>query len=133
MTFHRYLKNAVPADAQRHFKSNPHNPLLLGLLNTLLNHNIPIIKPLRLNIPTPLQTLHLPRLQRAQILSSQVHPTDLVTHRIRLDVLLGPLLGAARLPHGLLARRLVGLLDASDAEVHAGSHLLDLDARELLA
>lgn len=58
--------------------------------------------------------------------------TKLVTHRVSGDVLLGPLLQSAGLPHGLLARGLIGLLEATDAEVHAGAHLLDLHAGEPL-
>lgn len=59
--------------------------------------------------------------------------SHLVTHAVGGDVLLGALLGAARLLHGLLKHRLVGLALASDAEVHAGADLVDLDAGRLLA
>lgn len=88
---------------------------------------------LLLLVPVPLQALHLPQLQFAEILLAQVHAADLVTHRVGGDVLLGPLLEAAGLLDGLLEHRLVGLADAAEAEVHAGSNLLDLDAGQLLA
>lgn len=62
-----------------------------------------------------------------------MYSAELVAHGVSRHVLLGPLLEASGPLHGLLEHGLVGLLDAADAEVHAGAHLLDLDARHLLA
>lgn len=56
----------------------------------------------------------------------------LVTHRVGRDVLLGALLQTLGLLHRLLEHRFVRLTHATDAEVHAGPHLLHLDAGELL-
>ena len=84
-------------------------------------------------IATPLQSLHLPRLQGVEVLLTRVNLGDLVAHGIGRDVLLGPLLGALGLPHGLLEHIGIGELLASDGEIDARPHLLDLDARQLLA
>src|SRR3954453_10723298 len=81
----------------------------------------------------PLQTLHLPRMQRLEVLLPDVDAPNLVANNIGLDVLLRPrleLLGPLeRLPH----RRLVRLADAPDPKVYPRAHLLDLDPRQLLA
>jgi hypothetical protein len=87
-----------------------------------------------LHIPTPLQPLHLPRLQPAQINLAQVDAANLVAHGVGRNVLLGALLvGAARLLHGLLLQRVVGAEDAAQPEVHARAVLLELHAGQLVA
>lgn len=83
-------------------------------------------------LSTSLQTLHLAELQLAKILLAQMHAANLVAHRISCDVLLGALLGAARLLQGLLEHRLIGLPDSADTEIHARTDLLNLDAGETL-
>lgn len=62
-----------------------------------------------------------------------MHAADLVTHGVGGNVLLGALLEATGLLHSFLEHGLVGLPDAADAEVHAGSDLFDFDAGETLA
>lgn len=84
-------------------------------------------------MPAAFQALHLPRLQIAQVLLAEMHTTQLVTHGVSRNVLLGPVLEAAGLLHGGLEHVLLGLLHAAKTEVHPGTHLLDLDTGELLA
>lgn len=83
-------------------------------------------------LSTSLQTLHLAELQLAEILLAQMHAANLVTHRVGCDVLLGALLGAARLLHGLLEHRLIGLPDSADTEIHARTDLLNLNTGKTL-
>jgi hypothetical protein len=84
-------------------------------------------------IAAALQTLHLPCLHGAEVLLARVDLGDLVTHGVGGDVLFGALLGALGLLHGVLEHVCVGELLAADGEVDAGTHLLDFDARQLLA
>jgi hypothetical protein len=62
-----------------------------------------------------------------------VDSTHLVTHNVRLDVLLCSLLRGLGLLECLLQHVWVGLSGSADSEVHSWSHLLDLDARQLLS
>lgn len=85
------------------------------------------------HVPTPLQALHLPRLQLFQILLAQMYSSHLVAHNIRRDVLLRPLDARPCPLQRLLHYALVCLLHAPHAEIHPRPHLLDLDPRQLLS
>jgi len=86
----------------------------------------------QMGVPLALKTLHLTCLQLRQIELARVDAADLVTHDVGRDVLLGALLGRLGLAKGLLEQVLVGLLDAAETEVHAGTMLLELNTRETL-
>ena len=109
-------------------------PLALGLL--LLDRRPGggfVVVAVEVLVALALQTLHLAGLQLAQVELAQVDAAELVAHGVGRDVLLGALLGAPGLAHGLLEHGLVRVLDAAEAEVHPGAVLLDLDAGQLLA
>jgi hypothetical protein len=84
-------------------------------------------------VPVALQTLHLPRLQRAKVLLLDVDLARLVAHTVGIDVLLRPRLGALWLLERRLHHVCVGELFAAEAKVHPGAHFLDFDARQFLA
>ena len=100
----------------------------LGLLILLFNNICHILSI----FSTSLQTLHLAELQLAKILLAQVHATNLVTHGISRDILLGTLFEAAGLLQSLFEHRLIGFSDTTNSEVHARTNLLNLDTWKTL-
>jgi hypothetical protein len=127
-----FLLRATPNSDAIHKKPLTKDPprelfLALGrLLSVVTSHLV-------VHIPGSLETLHLSGLELAEVLSAQVYSAELVTHGVGRHVLLSPLLVGPGLLHGLLPHGLLGLLDSAHSKVHAGTHLLDLDSRHLLA
>src|SRR5450432_3226125 len=106
-----------------------------GLLIVIITDNHVCFHVISLvhHVPTPLKALHLPSLQFLEVLLAQMYPTNLITHNIRLYILLWPFLCCPCLPHGLLKHTLIRLFHPSNSEIHPRSHLLNLHPRQFLS
>jgi hypothetical protein len=114
------------------------NPDLLRrrLIIHFFSTHTPILNTHFLLLPitsAPLQTLHLPRLQCTEILLLHMDLTGLVSHGIRVNVLLRAWLRALGLLECRFHHVRVGELFTTKTEIYPRPHLLDLNARELLA